>query len=147
MEGSARIIIQEGGAPPPDPRILPLAPVRHAGDCHVDGGVILRGGGRPLKQAREASDTGAIKKDILRPFSSTAIPASLQGFLLQVLRPAWGRRGFSIISFLVKETVLRPPSVSVLRPTFFFEGSRKGIYCVLPALPGELKSDHTSWAL
>ena len=27
---------------------------------------------------------------------------------------------FSIISFLVKETVLRPPSVSVLRPTFFF---------------------------
>ena len=94
MEGSARIIIQEGGAPPPDPRILPLAPVRHAGDCHVDGGVILRGGGRPLKQAREASDTGAIKKDILRPFSSTAIPASLQGFLLQVLRPAWGRRAF-----------------------------------------------------
>ena len=26
--------------------------------------------------------------DVLRPFSSTAIPASLQGFLLQVLRPA-----------------------------------------------------------
>ena len=25
MEGSARIIIQEGGPPPPDPRILPLA--------------------------------------------------------------------------------------------------------------------------
>ena len=121
MEGSARIIIQEGGAPPPDPRILPLAPVRHAGDCHVDGGVILRGGGRPLKQAREASDTGAIQRDLLRPFSSTAIPASLQGFLLQVLRPAWGRRAFFYtISFLVKETVLRPPSVSVLRPTFFF---------------------------
>ena len=119
MEGSARIIIQEGGAPPPDPRILPLAPVRHAGDCHVDGGVILRGGGRPLKQAREASDTGAIQRDLLRPFSSTAIPASLQGFLLQVLRPAWGRRACSIISFLMKETVLRPPSVSVLRPTFF----------------------------
>ena len=57
--------------------------------------------------------------DVLRPFSSTAIPASLQGFLLQVLRPAWGRRACSIISFLVKETVLRPPSVSVLRPTFF----------------------------
>ena len=110
-------------------------------------GVILRGGGRPLKQAREASDTGAIQRDLLRPFSSTAIPASLQGFLLQVLRPAWGRRACSIISFLVKETVLRPPSVSVLRSTFFFEGSRKGIYCVLPALPGELKSDHTSWAL
>ena len=110
MEGSARIIIQEGGAPPPDPRILPLAPVRHAGDCHVDGGVILRGGGRPLKQAREASDTGAVR-DVLRPFSSTAIPASLQGFLLQVLRPAC-RDGepFCIISFLVKETVLRPPS-------------------------------------
>ena len=58
--------------------------------------------------------------DVLRPFSSTAIPASLQGFLLQVLRPAWGRRACSIISFLVKETVLRPPSVSVLAPTFFF---------------------------
>ena len=27
--------------------------------------------------------------DVLRPFSSTAIPASLLGFLLQVLRPAW----------------------------------------------------------
>jgi len=100
MEGSARIIIQEGGAPPPDPRILPLAPVRHAGDCHVDGGVILRGGGRPLKQAREASDTGAIRNDLLRPFSSTAIPASLQGFLLQVLRPAWGRRAFFYNFFL-----------------------------------------------
>ena len=23
--------------PPPDPRVPPLAPVRHAGDCHVDG--------------------------------------------------------------------------------------------------------------
>ena len=58
--------------------------------------------------------------DVLRPFSSTAIPASLQGFLLQVLRPAWGRRAFFYNSFfLVKETVLRPPSVSVLRPTFF----------------------------
>merc|ERR1712086_231379 len=68
MEGSARIIIQEGGAPPPDPRILPLAPVRHAGDCHVDGGVILRGGGRPLKQAREASDTGAIRNRCITPF-------------------------------------------------------------------------------
>ena len=58
--------------------------------------------------------------DVLRPFSSTAIPASLQGFLLQVLRPAWspvwtGR----VILFWVMETVLRPPSVSVLRPTFF----------------------------
>ena len=121
MEGSARIIIQEGGAPPPDPRILPLAPVRHAGDCHVDGGVILRGGGRPLKQAREASDTGAIQRDLLRPFSSTAIPASLQGFLLQVLRPAWSPVWTGRDFFRVMETVLRPPSVSVLRSTFFLK--------------------------
>ena len=74
MEGSARIIIQEGGAPPPDPRILPLAPVRHAGDCHVDGGVILRGGGRPLKQAREASDTGAIRNRCITPFLLNGYP-------------------------------------------------------------------------
>ena len=113
MEGSARIIIQEGGPPPPDPRILPLAPVRHAGDCHVDGGVILRGGGRPLKQAREASDTGAIKRDLLRPFSSTAIPASLQGFLLQVLRPgAWGRRAF-FYNFFLGEGDGSAPALSV----------------------------------
>ena len=123
MEGSARIIIQEGGAPPPDPRILPLAPVRHAGDCHVDGGVILRGGGRPLKQAREASDTGAIKKDILRPFSSTAIPASLLGFLLQVLRPAWSpvwtRRGI----FFLGDGDGSAPALSVGSALdFFFEG-------------------------
>ena len=69
--------------PPPDPRMPPLAPIRHAGDigyCHVDGGVILRGGGRPqaLKQARESSDTGAVR-DVLRPFSSTAITASPSG--------------------------------------------------------------------
>ena len=120
MEGSARIIIQEGGAPPPDPRILPLAPVRHAGDCHVDGGVILRGGGRPLKQAREASDTGAIRNDLLRPFSSTAIPASLQGFLLQVLRPAWGRRAF-FYNFFLGEGDGSAPALSVgSAPDFFF---------------------------
>ena len=121
MEGSARIIIQEGGAPPPDPRILPLAPVRHAGDCHVDGGVILRGGGRPLKQAREASDTGAIQRDLLRPFSSTAIPASLQGFLLQVLRPAWGRRAF-FYNFFLGEGDGSAPALSVgSAPDFFSE--------------------------
>ena len=78
----------------------------------MDGGVILRGGGRPLKQAREASDTGAIKKDILRPFSSTAIPASLQGFLLQVLRPAWGRRAF-FYNFFLGEGDGSAPALSV----------------------------------
>ena len=119
MEGSARIIIQEGGPPPPDPRILPLAPVRHAGDCHVDGGVILRGGGRPLKQAREASDTGAIQRDLLRPFSSTAIPASLQGFLLQVLRPAWGLRAF-FYNFFLGEGDGSAPALSVGSALDFF---------------------------
>ena len=119
MEGSARIIIQEGGAPPPDPRILPLAPVRHAGDCHVDGGVILRGGGRPLKQAREASDTGAIRKDLLRPFSSTAIPASPQGFLLQRAAPCVGTESL-FDNFFFGEGDGSAPALSVgSAPDFF----------------------------
>jgi len=52
-------------------------------------GALLRGGGRPLKQAREASDTGAIQRGRLRPFSSTAIPAPrpTRGYLLAPLEP------------------------------------------------------------
>ena len=90
MEGSARIIIQEGGAPPPDPRILPLAPVRHAGDCHVDGGVILRGGGRPLKQAREASDTGAIRNRCITPFLLNGYPCFPTGISFAGAAPCVG---------------------------------------------------------
>ena len=119
MEGSARIIIQEGGPPPPDPRILPLAPVRHAGDCHVDGGVILRGGGRPLKQAREASDTGAIRNRCITPFLLNGYPCFPTGISFAGAAPCVGTESLFLFSFLVKETVLRPPSVSVLRSTFF----------------------------
>ena len=50
--------------------------------------------------------------DVLRPFSSTAIPASLQGFLLQVLRPAWGRRAF-FYNFFLGEGDGSAPALSV----------------------------------
>ena len=58
--------------------------------------------------------------DVLRPFSSTAIPASLQGFLLQVLRPAWGRRAF-FYNFFLGEGDGSAPALSVgSAPDFFF---------------------------
>ena len=113
MEGSARIIIQEGGAPPPDLRGYSLS--RRFGTreiatwteglyCEVEADLSSK-----LERLRIP---GLSAIDVLRPFSSTAIPASLQGFLLQVLRPAWGRRAF-FYNFFLGEGDGSAPALSV----------------------------------
>ena len=121
MEGRTRIIIQEGAPPPPDPRMPPLAPIRHAGDiatwteglfCEVEADLSSK-----LEKLRIPGLSGKIYY-ALSPQRLSLLP--YRDFFCRCCALRGDGERFSIIPFLVKETVLRPPSVSVLRPTFFF---------------------------
>ena len=122
MEGSARIIIQEGGAPPPDLRGYSLS--RRFGTreiatwteglfCEVEADLSSK-----LERLRIPGLSGMIYY-ALSPQRLSLLP--YRDFFCRCCALRGDGEPFSIISFLVKETVLRPPSVSVLRPTFFFE--------------------------
>ena len=119
MEGSARIIIQEGGAPRPT-RGYSLS--RRFGTREIatwTEGLFCEVEADLSSKLERLQIPGLSAIDVLRPFSSTAIPASLQGFLLQVLRPAWGRRAF-FYNFFLGEGDGSAPALSVGSALDFF---------------------------